>query len=127
MNSLSILLLGKEKSALAEIASTLSGHQEFTVAQLISAEQAWAYLKRNKVEVVVVDERLQDSTGIGFIKELVPRNPFINCALVSSLPNDLFHEVTEGYGVFMQLPVRPTAQSAKEMIEQLDKIYNLTH
>ena len=69
---------------------------------------------------------LQDCTGLQFVKDLVAANPFVNCALASSLSHDAFHEATEGYGVFMQLQVPPTAQSAYDMIEHLKKIYQLS-
>ncbi len=126
MNRLTIILLSKEESTLADVASVLSAHQGFDISCFKSAQQAWSYLQDNKIDVVVADDLLQDSTGLEFIKELVPRNPFVNCALISPLSHDEFHEVTEGYGIFMQLPVEPTAQLAYEMIDHLDKIYKLT-
>jgi hypothetical protein len=69
---------------------------------------------------------LLDSSGLQFIKDLVAANPFVNCALSSPLSHEAFHEATEGYGVFMQLPVPPTARSAHDMIDHLKKIYQLS-
>ena len=125
MKRLHVILLGKEASSLANVASVLMDQRQFHVTCFTTAEEIWAYLQDNKLDVAVVSEVLQDCTGLQFIKTLVTKNPFVNCALTSPLSNDEFHEKTEGYGVFMQLPVNPTTQSAYEMIEHLEKIYQL--
>lgn len=123
MKRLHVILLGKDPSSLANVASVLMDQRQFHVTSLTSKEEVWAYLQDNKLDVAVVSEMLQDCNGLQFIKTLVTKNPFVNCALTSPLSKDEFHEETEGYGVFMQLPVNPTTQSAYEMIEHLDKIY----
>ena len=125
MNGLNVILLSKEASTLASVASVLKGQRRFQVSCLASAGEVWAYLQGNKLDVAVVSDVLQDCTGLQFIKNLVAKNPFVNCALTSPLSTDEFHEATEGYGVFMQLPVNPSADAAYEMIERLDKIYEL--
>lgn len=126
MDRLTIILLSKEESLFAEFASALTERKEFRTTWFNSSEQVWSYLENNRVDVVVVLEKLQDCTGLQLVKDLVTKNPFINCALASPLPAEDFHEETEGYGVFMQLPVNPDAQSAIDMIELLEKIYQLT-
>lgn len=126
MKKLHIILLSKEASSLKEVASVLAAQDGFEVTWLASADQAWNYMSSNKIDVAVVSEELQDCTGLQFVKNLVAANPFVNCALASPLSHDVFHEVTEGYGVFMQLQVPPTAQSACDMIELLEKIYQLS-
>ena len=42
--------------------------------------------------------------------------------MVSTLPAEEFHEVTEGLGVFMQLPVNPGAEEAAKMMQLLESI-----
>lgn len=130
MDRLNIILLSKEESLFTEFTSVLTEKKEFQTTWFNSSGQVWNHLKNNSknncVDVAVVSEDLQDCTGLQVVKDLVARNPFINCALASPLPAEDFHEVTEGYGVFMQLPVKPDAQSAKDMIELLEKIYQLT-
>ncbi len=126
MEKLHIILLSKEASSLKEIAHVLAAQEGFAVTWLASAEQAWNYMSSNAIDVAVVSEELQDCTGLHFVKKLAAANPFVNCALASSLSHDAFHEATEGYGVFMQLQVPPTAQSACDMIELLQKINQLS-
>ena len=125
MNGLNVILLSKEESTLASIASVLMAQRRFQVICFSSAADVWAYLQSNKLDVAVVSDVLQDCTGLKFLKKLVVTNPFVNCALTSPLSTDEFHEATEGYGVFMQLPVNPSTQVAYEMIERLDKIFEL--
>jgi len=126
MNRINIILLSKEESSLAEVASVFTAQSGFDVTWFASAEQVWTFMQSTKIDVAVVSDLLQDCTGLQFIKKLVTKNPFVNCALMSPLSDDEFHEETEGYGIFMQLPVNPTTQSANDMIEHLGKIYQLT-
>lgn len=126
MNRINIILVSKEESVLAEVASVFAARSGFDVTWFASAEQVWTFMQSTKIDVAVVSDLLQDCTGLQFIKKLVTKNPFVNCALMSPLSHDEFHEETEGYGIFMQLPVNPTPKSANDMIEHLGKIYQLT-
>jgi hypothetical protein len=75
-----------------------------------------------EVDGVIVDEEVEGGTGLDFIREFTPQNPFINCALVSSLYPDEFHEATEGYGVFMQIPPHPGREEAEQIGAHLARI-----
>lgn len=125
MNRLDLLLVSRDESSLANMLSVLAEQSGFHISMLSSAQQALAHLRNNRVDVAVVSEELEDCSGLQFVKELVSQNPFVNCALASPLSENEFHEATEGYGIFMQLPPRPTTQSAREMIEHLNKIQQL--
>ncbi len=50
----------------------------------------------------------------------------MNCAAVSSLSADDFHEASEGLGVMMQLPLEPDLKDAEKLVEYLKTILNLT-
>ncbi len=126
MNTIDILLVSREDSSLANMAAALT-EIDCNIARLSSARQVWAHLENNRVDVAVVSEELEDCPGLQFVKELITRKPFAQCALVSPLPENEFHDATEGYGVFMQLPQRPSAQYARDMIDRLDKIHRLIH
>jgi YesN/AraC family two-component response regulator len=92
------------------------------VSRASSGKEAWDILGKSKVDVVVTDEKLADGDSLPFIKDLTKRQPLINCAMVSSLSSEDFHEATEGLGVFMQLPVDPGAEEAVKMMELLESI-----
>lgn len=123
MKTLHIALIGKNISVLAELGSTLARHQGVVVSRFSSARQTYDYLASESFDVAVVCAHLQDCSGLQFVKELVSRHPFINCALVSPLPADRFHDATEGYGVFMQVPMSPTAGDAETMMQQIKIMY----
>ena len=64
-------------------------------------------------------------TGLEFIKTVIVQKPMVNCAAVSSLLPDDFHEASEGLGILMQLPVRPGHEYAKYLLEHLKNILDL--
>ncbi len=63
-------------------------------------------------------------TGLEFIKTVITQKPMVNCAAVSSLLPDDFHEASEGFGILMQLPPRPGGEHAEELLGHLKKILN---
>jgi DNA-binding NtrC family response regulator len=119
---LSILLVGKNPEALASLADQLSQREGIAVSRASSGKEAWDILGKSKVDVVVTDEKLADGDSLPFVKDLTKRQPLINCAMVSSLSPEDFHEATEGLGVFMQLPVDPGAEEAVKMMQLLESI-----
>ena len=64
-------------------------------------------------------------TGLEFIKTVIAIKPMINCAAVSSFLPDDFHEVSEGLGILMQLPVNPGHKYAGKLLERLNKILDI--
>lgn len=118
----SILLVGKDPASLAVFADALSRDEGIKVSSVASGQRAWDFLGGNKVDVVVADEELADGLGLPFVRELTRRQPLINCAMVSPLDPEEFHEVTEGLGVFMQLPVSPGTEEAAKMLRLLESI-----
>lgn len=124
MDKLNVILASKGET-LFSAASVLTDDNRLNIIIVDSAEKALQVIKDTKIDVVAASEELQDMTGLQFISSVVAENPFINCALVSSLSPGDFHEATEGLGIFMQLPVNPGADSAKQMLSLLDKIYQL--
>ncbi|GAB6193013.1 response regulator [Desulfocastanea catecholica] len=118
----SILLVGKDPASLAVFADALSRDEGLKVSSVGSGQQAWDFLSGNKVDVIVADEQLADGPALPFVRELTKRQPLVNCAMVSPLAPEEFHEVTEGLGVFMQLPVAPGTEEAAKMVRLLESI-----
>ena len=71
---------------------------------------------------MIVDEQLDDMSGIEFVKQLVKVNPLANTAIVGSLEDEAFHEATEGLGVLMQLPAHPDEKDGEALLAVLAKI-----
>jgi len=123
---LHIILVAKEQVLFAELAKMFAKEQRLNVTFIGSNREAMEVVTHNKVDVAIIADELPDSTGLQLVKDLVLENPFINCALVSALYPDEFHEATEGYGVFLQLPPLPGPDTAKKILTHLDKIYQLS-
>ncbi len=79
-------------------------------------------LKDKRIDLVIVDDQLDDMSGIAFVKQLVKINPLVNAAIVGTLADEDFHEATEGLGVLMQLPAEPREKDAEALLGILEKI-----
>lgn len=120
-----ILLVTGESGEFDTFKSGLPGEWDTSLGTLSSAEKALHTVKNEKVDVVVVGSKLDDDTSLSFVKKMMRSNPLVNCALVSSLDHDEFHEVTEGYGLFMQVEENPGPEEAVRMVQLLNSITGL--
>lgn len=119
---LSILLVGRDQDGLVDFAAQLSHKEGVSISRAASAKEAWSVLGNSRVDVVVVDENLADQASLAFVHELTKQQPLINCAMVSTLAPEDFHEATEGLGIFMQLPVDPGADEVEKMMHLIESI-----
>lgn len=117
-----ILLVTKEDSEFGVFGAQLEKDKKNVIYRTGSGSGAMAIICKEKFDVIVAAEKLSDCDGLTFIKEIAKTMPLINCAIVSPLPYDEFHEKTEGLGVFMQLPVNPGAEEATKMMRLLESI-----
>lgn len=101
---------------------TLWHQQAIELAPVATGAAGLALLKGRLVDLVLVDEQLDDMSGIAFTQQLVKVCPLVNTAIVSTLTADEFHEVTEGLGVLMQLPPHPGQADAEALMTVLAKI-----
>ncbi len=117
-----IVLASRNFVAFADLVKGLSRKKEVNIIQARSGKEVFQYIQEMRVDVVVADEDLADTTGLEMISELVKKYPMLNCALVSRLTADEFHETTEGLGLFMQLPPTPGEEEGGRMLEILASI-----
>ncbi|MBE0584778.1 MAG: hypothetical protein IH612_13605 [Desulfofustis sp.] len=122
---LNILLVTSNPEAMNELFLALQRHRALAVDKASTPQHALTAIQAGAVDALVVDEKLGETSGMQFVREVVSRYPLINCALVSSLPADDFHEATEGLGIFLQVPARPGTETAEKLVVVLDKIYGL--
>jgi CheY-like chemotaxis protein len=121
-----ILLVSADSETFAEMAAALGNRPDVRLSRAGSGAQALALASgASGPEVLVVDERLGDMTGLDFARKLVAQNPMIYCAVVSGLPEADFHEASEGLGLLAQLPVHPTAADAAMLRDRLEAISRL--
>ena len=104
-------------SSLEEGGFQIFGFESGTAALLMIAD--------NFFELVIVDDKLSDMSGIEFVRKMITKSPMVNCALASPLSTGKFHEATEGLGILMQLPLQPGRADAEKLLGHLRRIMNL--
>ena len=123
---LKVLLVSPDKDSLSGLASALMEHRDVDLLWAESGETALDIASDTTIDLVVADERLGDTTGLEFAGALLSVNPMINCACVSRLSSEKFHEASEGLGIMAQLPIRPGKAHAESLLYRLRQIKNLT-
>ena len=121
-----ILLVTPEREPFSEFVSVLNKKDDVELFWAATGQEALEAISDNPVDLVIVNENIGDMTGIEFMKKLLPINPMINCAAVSPLPPEDFHEASEGLGVLVQLPVDPGKLEAEDLLKRLKKLKDLT-
>jgi two-component SAPR family response regulator len=124
---ISLLLAGQEEGNLSGLSNLLGQDDHVSVLRADSCEVALDLIHYQKVNFVIVDEQFDNITGLQFVKELVAVNPMINCALVSSMTPEDFHEATEGLGIMAQLPTPPGEKQVEDLMQRLQKILEMTN
>ena len=117
-----ILLVSPDKNSLNNLASALMEHADVDLSWAKSGKTALEIVTDSAIDLVVTDESLGDITGLEFAGRLLSVNPMINCASVSHLSPEKFHEISEGLGIMVQLPFQPCKEHAEELLQRLKKI-----
>jgi DNA-binding NarL/FixJ family response regulator len=117
-----ILFVAKDFSRFSALVTRLRRQLDIELLPAPTGAAGLALLNGKPMDVVIVDEQLDDMSGIDFVKQVVKANPLVNTAIVSTLPADAFHETTEGLGVLMQLPAYPREADAEALLAVLEKI-----
>lgn len=120
-----ILLVTGKSGEFDTFKSGLPKEWDSSLGTISSSEKALEIIKNEKVDVVVLGSKLDDAISLEFMKKMMKTYPLVNCAMVSSLAHDEFHEVTEGYGLFMQVDENPGVEQATKMVALLNSIYGL--
>ncbi|MGL1932548.1 MAG: response regulator [Desulfotalea sp.] len=122
---MNILIVDDEKSSLAELKNYLEAKGNINLSLTSSTKEALQLCSKRGLDIAIFAENLINRSGLDFIKEIVPINPFLNCALQSPLEADDFHEVTEGYGILLQIPILNPEKSGDEIVEVVKKIASI--
>ena len=120
-----LLFVTTDKTNFADL-SVIIETQGGTISWATSGSQALERIGKTAVDLVLADETLNDMTGLDLIKRLVAVNPMINCAAVSSLSREAYHEASEGLGILMQLPPKPVRADGQRLMAHLNQILGLS-
>ena len=120
-----VLLAGSDKAFIPGFLNAFENNN-IQVLQTESGSQAISMVSELDFALLIADEILTDMSGLELVKKLLSMNPMINCALISPLSSEDFHEVSEGLGIIMQLPPEPDKIHGENLLEHLNKILNMT-
>ena len=74
------------------------------------------------IDLVIMEEVLPDMDAKALVEAVTTQSPMTNCAITGTMDKKKFHDVHEGYGVLMQLPVQPGQDDARNLEDHLKKI-----
>ena len=120
-----ILVVSPNRDALSVLASTLKKHNDVDLFWVESGGKALETVSNTTFDLVVTEERLEDMTGFELAGKLISVNPMINCAVISTLSPEDFHEASEGLGLLAQLPAQPTKEHTEELLQRLKNLKDL--
>lgn len=122
---MTIAFIAKNFSRFSALVARLRQEQDIELIPVPTGVVGLELLRAKRLDLVIVDEHLDDMTGIEFVKRLVQVNPLANTAIVGSMSTEAFHEATEGLGVLAQLPPRPVEADAEALLATLARITGL--
>lgn len=108
----SILIVTHENERFHPLADALAAGGGHTVNWAVDGKAALAAADTVPPDMMVVDESLADMAGLALVRQLIQVNAWIQCAVASSLDETAFHDLSEGLGVAVHLPLAPSAGDA---------------
>lgn len=117
-----VLLVTPSPANSVHFANSLRAECEGPIMQAGECAQALEKISQDKPGLVIVDENLRGATALEFIRQLVSQDAFINVAVMSSLPEEVFHEIYEGLGILAKLPSRPGRKEALELLAKYRQV-----
>ena len=119
------LLVTPDRSSFTDLSLAIEARGGF-ISWADGGHQALKSLSQITVDLVVADETLGDMTGLELIKRVIAVNPMVNCAAVSSLSKEAYHEASEGLGLLMQLPPNPGKAEGERLMANFKRVVQLT-
>jgi len=121
-----LMVVSPGNDSLSNLALALVKYDDVRLLWAESAVKALDIASAKAIDLIITDEMLRDSTGLELAARLLTVNPMINCAAVSGLSPESFHEASEGLGIMAQLPIHPDKEHAESLLHGLRQIKNLT-
>ncbi len=117
-----IMLVADQARKFEELTASLNAVPSVATMEVHTAEEALETAAAHSPDLVIVDEYLGQVSGLKWIRRLMGINAFIHTAAVSSQPQDVFHEASEGLGIMAHLPPRPGKLEAEQLLKTLNRL-----
>lgn len=101
---LNILLVSPRQDRFEALQTEMASLHPTDFTNARDGRRAVARVRKQAVDLVVVDEDLGDMSGLELVRRLLKVNAMVNTAVVSTDSHQDFHEHSEGLGVLLQLP-----------------------
>ena len=121
-----LLLVTTNKDSFSDLASALLTRGDVDLSWADSGSTALDMISKTPVDLLVTEEKLADMSGLELANKLLHVNPMINCAAVSPLSHEDFHEASVGLGLLAQLPLQPGAEQSERLLQVLSELKNLS-
>jgi DNA-binding response OmpR family regulator len=116
---LRIVLATTRPKAWRPFAAALTSNSEVHLDYVVSGAEALDSVRTSAPHLVIVDSDLPDRAPLDLVQKLITINAMVNTAVVSSLPDQEFHEVSEGLGVLIRLSEVPGRSEAGNLLHKL--------
>jgi len=117
-----IMIASSKVNGLHDLVSTLTLKTGVEGFRVESGKLALEAVEKLCPELAVIDEKLDDMSGLELVQRILTVNAFIHTAVVSSLSDEDFHEASEGLGVLMKLSPEPVKNEADVLLKKLKSI-----
>jgi DNA-binding response OmpR family regulator len=113
-----ILIITQHADKFSKLAKGLSAEKINDViwANSFAAARSAAF---GLMDLIIIDENLDERSGLSIAKDMIRVNALAQLALVSKLSPEKFHEAAEGLGVLASLPRHPDEKDAVRLLNAL--------
>ena len=117
-----IILVTPEHDNLSTLAEALKLDPRVQIVWARSGAEAVEIASNASPELIIIDQQINDITGLELVYDLMMVNAQINTAVVSHLAEEEFETVSEGLGILAQLPPHPGSSEAEMLISRLAQL-----
>lgn len=116
----SILLQTGRPAVFAAFVEELE-RQDCAITTVADAEACKKSVQRQAPALVVLDSASQEQAKQNVI-DIMRVNALVHTAVVSDMPEDVFHDVMDGLGILASLPTSPAAEDARRVTRLLTEL-----
>jgi len=113
-----ILIVTQQADNFSKLAKGLSAEKIYDVIWANSVEAARS-ASFGLMDLIIIDDNLDERSGLSIAKDLIRVNALAQLALVSELSPEEFHEAAEGLGVLARIPPHPDEKDAERLLNAL--------
>ena len=117
-----LILIGPSARLQHTIEGMLKSYDDIEVVNAFTKWKALDLMAEQHFDLAVIDEFVGKQSGAEVAEKLVTIDPMMNCALLSPLSEEEFHEMTEGLGILAQLSLNPAASEIDQLVEKVRKL-----